>query len=180
MSLEFLGTDQVKINLRTLEVGVIDPPFKDGNTHIVETTSSPTKRFQQQLQVKELKGLLGSMLPKGFQLSIYLPEARTRGLDHVTFENLLSGSSITISVSYYYQNWEQRKNLIHFANDLISKIETTIDKCQEASVYRVDVGVYISCSFSLEETDDVYEIYKEIDREFSDIYKNLLRDEDYQ
>ncbi|MEW8073609.1 MAG: hypothetical protein AB2826_24620 [Candidatus Thiodiazotropha sp.] len=74
MALEFIENNQIRINDRDLILAVIDPPFKDGNSLLVEATSDTTNKHQQKLFVSDLQGVFGNMLPKGFQIIIYHPE----------------------------------------------------------------------------------------------------------
>lgn len=178
MPLEYLSQDSIRINGKILKMHVYDQPFKDGNSHIVEASSDVTNEYEQKLQISELEGLTGGMLPKGFQLIVYRPVARFKNVDFVTFENLFSGPRITVVSGLYYQKWEQRENLIHFGNAFTRKVESTIEKCQACDFSRDEVSITIKCYFSLNENDDCYKEFCKIDEELVALFKKVLRDED--
>ncbi|MFC1543300.1 hypothetical protein ACFL4K_02030 [Candidatus Neomarinimicrobiota bacterium] len=131
------------INARELKTVEYSPPFNDGSTCVIETTSDPANQYQQKLVPSELQGILGGMLPKGFQINIYRPDARTKDLNYVSFENISSGCRVNLSVYYCFEDWAFRTNLIHFAEDLRSLIELRIANCQSTSVTKDEYGVTI-------------------------------------
>lgn len=155
-----------------------DPPFKDGSTHYVEATSDPSDKYQLKLSPSELKGLLGAMLPKGFQLIIYRPESRSKGLDYFSVENIAQGLCINLSVGYYFQDWTYRTNLIYFAEALRAAIEQKVVNCQSARLEKDAYGVDIWCAISLERTDDVYDVYRRTDEAIYALYRNALANAD--
>ncbi|MCU7805488.1 MAG: hypothetical protein KZQ96_20045 [Candidatus Thiodiazotropha sp. (ex Lucinoma borealis)] len=175
MALEFIERNQIRINGKDLALAVIDPPFKDGNSLLVEATSDTTNTHQQKLFVGDLQRVLGNMLPKGFQITIYRPEAQTKGLDFVAIENLLKGCRLTVIIGLSFQSWEQRLNLIHFSNHFCVEAERTLPKCHTADMSRSEVGVSISCSFEIQPNDDCYQAFQEADRGLSELYKQLLK-----
>ena len=178
MTLEYLSQNAIRINNQVLNLSVYDPPLKDGNSHLVEATSQISDKFGQQLQVSELEGLTGGMLPKGFELTIYWPQARFKNVVFVKFGNLSKGPCITLSSFINFYSWDQRKNLIDFANRLSTKIETTIEKCLECDIDKDEISIYIHCTFSLDLSDDCYREYSRIDRELCSLYKKALADDE--
>lgn len=179
MVLEFVDDKQVRINDRTLKIFEFDPPFKDGTSHIVEATSDPTEaKYGQFLLVSDLSGLVGEMLPKGFRLAITSPEARTRGLNFASSENLINGPRLKVEIYLVFQDWEQRTNLYYFGNKLSLKVESAIERCQTAALSRAAEGINISCTFSIDASDDWFEVYSEVDQNLSKIYKQELLNED--
>ncbi len=110
-TLKIEGPDKVALGNRKLDVSKYDPPFKDGSSLVVEATSDPANRFQQKLLPSELSGVAASELPKGFQINVYRPEARTKGLDNLIVENLANGRRINVAITYYFADWAYRTNL---------------------------------------------------------------------
>jgi hypothetical protein len=166
--------DRARVNSRELKLTVISPPMKDGTTHLLEVTSDPANEYQQKLFVSELKGFLGGMLPSGFELIIYRPEARTPGLDFLSFQNLTKGRRINFSVRIYFQDWSYRTNLLHFAEELRLTAEQQISNCQTVSITKDEYGVTLSCAVLLEPGDDCYDVYTSTDHALSRLYKEVV------
>ena len=176
--LQLIDSDRVLVGTRVLKAVKYNPPFKDGSTIVVETTSDPANEYQQKLLPHELRGLVGGDLPKGFQLNIYRPEARTKGLYIVFFENISHGPRINLSVDYDFTDWAYRTNLVHFAEHLRSLIEQKLPNCQSAFVEKNEYGISMWCSVFLEKTEDCFAAYLRTDTEFSLLHKEALKSAD--
>jgi hypothetical protein len=148
--------------------------MKDGTTHLVEATSDPANAYKQKLLVKDLKGVLGSMLPSGFEIIIYGPHGRTPGLDFLSFQNLSKGRCIDLSVKIYFQDWSHRTNLLHFAEGLRMLVEHGLPHCQLASVTKDEYGVSLWISIFVGDADDCYELFTATDQALFTLYKKAL------
>lgn len=173
MSLALVGT-RVQIGSRELKVSFISPPMRDGTTHLVEATSDPVNEYKQKLLVTDLNGVLGGMLPSGFEIIIEGPHGRTPGLDFLSFQNLSKGRSIRFAVRIYFQDWSHRTNLLHFAEDLRARTEHSLPHCQSASVTKDEYGVSLWISIFLGDTDDCYGLFTTTDQALSALYKEAL------
>lgn len=169
-----LDGDRAFIGSRELRLSLYSPPMKDGTSALIETTSDLANQYQQKLAVAELKGVLGAMLPSGFELSIYGPHSRMPGVDFLSFQNLSRGRCIRLSVHISFSDWAYRTNLIHFAENFRATIEQQLPGCQSASVAKDKYGITIWIQVLLEETDDCSGIFQTTDKQLNSIYKNAL------
>src|SRR5689334_16203741 len=105
MTITFTAPDRVRINSREVLMRTADPPMRDGSTHYVEATSDIRNKYQPTLFVSELSDIPAGTLPKGFQINIYLPEARCYGVDFFKVENLVNGLRLVIHISWAFEDW---------------------------------------------------------------------------
>ena len=170
-ALKFEDGGRVLLQGRDLNAKNSAIPFRDGSRCIIEATSNLADRWQTKLAPNELRGVSGSDIPPGFEISIYRPTARTSGLDQLLVRNLECGAEIVISVRYYFQDWSYRRNLIHFMEDLRALVELKMPKCTSARVTRDEYGADIWCGIALDGDDDVYESFALADKTMTALYR---------
>jgi hypothetical protein len=85
---------------------------------------------------------------------------------------------MSVSVYYYFEDWNYRINLIHFAEELRAKIENNIKNCQSTNFGKSEYGVNVECSVILEPSDDCYDVYSETDKKIYNLYKETIKNAD--
>jgi hypothetical protein len=184
VGIQVIGNDQIsktaliRIMERELECHQSDPPDKDGSIYSVYTTSNISHKYEQKLQISELRGLLGGMIPKGFSLSMDSPEALTKGLHYAYLQNISDGRSLKLAVRYYFKDWAFQTNLIYFAEKLRALTEHKLANCQSSYVEKNEYGITLWCHINIESNQDCYEIFKSSDATIFSLHKDALKEID--
>lgn len=174
MTLEFVGSECVRIGARTARVRVQHPLMSDGTTHLVEATSGPSDELLQEVNPTDLAGVKAESIPKGFQLTIYRPETKVAGLDYLAVENIRYGRQMVIALNYSFSNWSRRTTVPNFAEIFRRLIEQELRGCRDVRIEKNESGISLWISFSLAPSDDCYAKYTELEDSLGGLYRQAL------
>lgn len=180
MTFEFTGPDSVRIGARTVRMSVQDIPMQDGTTHLVEATSDPRSKSEEKLCPADLAGVKAESIPRGFQVTIYQPEARATGLDVLAIDNIRHGLRMLIALRFYFSDWSRRVNLMDFAQTFRGLIEQELTACRDVRFEKDEYGVSLWISLSMKPGDDCYESYTETESAIANLHRRALAEADHR